>query len=77
MDLLKLAVEENPHRSHIITLYGRELIHEGQFKEAVDVLFQSLSAPDSETADEGLNLILTIFFLGVAYFELGEYEICK
>ena len=53
LGLLKLAVEENPHRSHIITLYGRELIHEGQYKEATDVLFQALDAPDSETADSG------------------------
>lgn len=77
LDLLKLAVEENPQSSHIITLYGRELIHEGQSKEAVDVLFKSLSCPDSETADDGLNLLLTIFLLGVAYFELEEYDICK
>ena len=77
LELLKLAVEENPQRSHIITLYGRELIHEGQAKEAVDVLFKSLSCPDSETADDGLNLLLTIFLLGIAYFELEEYDICK
>jgi hypothetical protein len=72
-----LAVEENPERSHIITLYGRELIHEGKFKEATEVLFKSLDAPDSEIADHGWNLLSTIFLLGVAYFELQEYPTCK
>lgn len=77
LSLLDLAVKENPHRSHIITLYGRELIIGGQYKKATEVLFQALAAPDIETADYGWNLLSTILLLGIAYFELQEYPTCK
>ena len=74
LDLLKLAVDENPNNSHIKLLYGREYLNNGDQKTALKILFDTLATEDIEYADEGRVLYQTLHFIALCYFDLGNYD---
>lgn len=74
LDLLKLAVEENPDNSHIKLLYGREFLNNNDIDSALKILFDTLDTKDIECADKGLVLLQTLHFIALCYYKQKNYE---
>ena len=76
LELLKLAVEENPESSHVHLLYAREHILLNRLQEALQLLTSTLQVKDIDTADDGLVLIQTLHYLAMVCMSLGDYDEC-
>lgn len=76
LPLLQLSVQENPNLSHIHLLLAREYLVLDQKEEALAHLAKTLEIEDIETADNGLVLLQTLYFISLVCFELKDYDEC-
>lgn len=74
LDLLKLAVEENPKLSHVRLLYAREYLLKNEYEKALEEFLEVLKMEDVETADNGLVLLQALHYTAICYKELKNYD---
>ena len=74
LELLELAVKENPKSSHIKLLHAREFLVYERWEEGLQHLFQTLEVEDIEYADNGLVLLQTLDYIAQSYYQLKNYD---
>lgn len=71
LDLMALAVKENPHDDRMAHYYGRELFFNSDYMAAIKYLTKHINMPEARWAAEKAA---SWRYIGDSYWELGEFD---